>query len=119
MPPIFLAFLIVSALAAALVVGWVVASLLFFVCFGWVVVCGFLSLSVYAQKERALRVGASSLRGLWVCYMLSAAFIASSFDFEKIQPAPQVRCALNLPPMAFKVSLIALVSPITAIAFSE
>ena len=38
MPPIFLAFLIVSALAAALVVGWVVASLLFFVCFGWVVV---------------------------------------------------------------------------------
>ena len=52
-------------------------------------------------------------------YMFSAAFKASSFDFEKIQPAPQVKCALNLPPMAFKVSLIARVSPITAIAFSE
>ena len=44
MPPIFLAFLIVSALAAALVVGCIVASLLFFVCFVWVVDCGFLSL---------------------------------------------------------------------------
>ena len=52
-------------------------------------------------------------------YMFSAAFIASSFDFEKIHPAPQVRCALNLPPRLFKVSLIARVSPITAIAFSE
>ena len=56
---------------------------------------------------------------LFVCYMFSAAFIASSFDFEKTHPAPQVRCALNLPPRFFKVSLIARVSPITAIAFSE
>ena len=56
---------------------------------------------------------------LFVCYMFSAAFKASSFDFEKIHPAPQVKCALNLPPMVFKVSLIARVSPITAIAFSE
>ena len=31
----------------------------------WVVVS--FSLSVYAQKERARRVGASSLRGFWVC----------------------------------------------------
>ena len=72
-------------------------------------------------KERARRVGASSLCS-WVVgllYMFSAAFIASSFDFEKIHPAPQVRCALNLPPMALSVSLIARVSPITAIAFSE
>ena len=56
---------------------------------------------------------------LFVCYMFSAAFIASSFDFEKIHPAPQVRCALNLPPRAFKVSLIARVSPTIARAFSE
>ena len=56
---------------------------------------------------------------LFVCYMFSAAFIASSLVFEKIHPAPQVRCALNLPPKLFKVSLIARVSPITAIAFSE
>ena len=52
-------------------------------------------------------------------YMFSAAFIVSSFDFEKIHPAPQVRCALNLPPMAFSVSLIARVSPTIAMAFSE
>lgn len=56
-------------------------------------------------------------RGL--LYMFRVAFIASSFDFEKIHPAPQVRCALNLPPRVFKVSLIARVSPTIAIAFSE
>ena len=90
------------------------------------VVCGFLLVCVWfffpsggMTKERAHRVGASSLRGLWACYMLRAAFIASSFDFEKIHPAPQVRCALNLPPRAFSVSFIVRVSPITAIAFSE
>ena len=105
---------IVSALAAARIV---VASFLFFVLVVWVVV--FFPFRYMRKKKGRSVFGASSLRGLWACYMLSAAFIASSFDFEKIQPAPQVRCALNLPPMAFKVSLIVRVSPITAIAFSE
>ena len=141
MPPIFwllqiywiaslfalLACLVVIASLLFLVgfdcIAWV-ASLLLFVGFSWVVGCvvgGSFSLRMIATKERARRVGASSLRGLllFVCYMFSAAFIASSFDFEKIQPAPQVRCALNLPPKLFKVSLIARVSPIIARAFSE
>ena len=39
----------------------------------WVVVVSF-SLSVYTQKERALRVGASSLVLLWVCISLSDLF---------------------------------------------
>lgn len=53
------------------------------------------------------------------CYMLSTSRSVASFDFENIHPAPQVRCALNLPPRVLRVSLIALVSPTTAIAFSE
>lgn len=56
---------------------------------------------------------------LWVYYMLSAFLSVDSFAFENIHPAPQVRRALNLPPRVFKVSLIARVSPIIAIAFSE
>ena len=70
------------------------------------------------KKERASGLLVLS-SWLWACYMFRAAFSASSFDFEKIHPAPQVRCALNLPPMAFSVSLIARVSPTIAMAFSE
>ena len=71
------------------------------------------------KKGRTVLVRPLFVRGLWACYMFRAAFIAASFDFEKIHPAPQVRCALNLPPRAFKVSLIARVSPTIARAFSE
>ena len=77
------------------------------------------SLSDYTQKERARRVGASSLVLLRVYYIFSASLIAASFAFENIHPAPQVRCALNLPPRVLRVSLIARVSPTIAIAFSE
>ena len=93
-----------------------------FLCWGVLLVALF-PFGRYDKKKgrtvlaRPLFVGCRLL--LFVCYMFSAAFIASSFDFEKIHPAPQVKCALNLPPMVFKVSLIARVSPITAIAFSE
>ena len=106
-------------------VAWfvVVALLLFFVCFSWVVGCGSFSLRMIATKRKGKPLGlvlSSWVVGLlFVCYMFRAAFIASSLDFEKIHPAPQVRCALNLPPRVFKVSLIARVSPITASAFSE
>ena len=73
MPPIFLAFLIVSALAAALVVGCIVASLLFFVCFGWVVGCGlwfsFPSDGMTKRKGAPCwRVLASWVVGLWLSY---------------------------------------------------
>ena len=76
----------------------------------------------YMRKKK----GRNSLRpllfccgALWVYYMLSASLSVASFDFEKIQPAPQVRCALNLPPRVLRVFLIARVSPTIAIAFSE
>ena len=85
--------------------------------------CFLFPFGLYA-KRKGVRV--SSLRpllsccgALWVYYMLSAFLSVASFDFEKIHPAPQVRCALNLPPRVFKVSLIARVSPIIATAFSE
>ena len=130
MPPIFLDCfaLVFSALAvASIVIAWVIALLLLFVVFGFL--CGCVvgvsfSLRVIATKKkgRAFRLVLSLFVGcglLFVCYMFSAAFSASSFDFEKIHPAPQVRCALNLPPRALSVSLIARVSPITAMAFSE
>ena len=70
-------------------------------------------------KRKGKRFACPLFVGCGWFYMFSAAFIASSFDFEKIHPAPQVRCALNLPPRVFKVSLIARVSPIIARAFSE
>ena len=85
----------------------------------WLGCCFFFPFGLYAQKERALRVGACSLVLLWVCYMFSASLIVASFDVENIHPAPQVRCALNLPPRVFRVSLIARVSPTIANAFSE
>lgn len=57
---------------------------------GWVV--GFLSLS---DGFRHKKKGRNSLRPLLsrcgLLYMFRVAFIASSFDFEKIHPAPQVR----------------------------
>lgn len=93
------------------------ALLLGFWC--WLGCCFFFPFGLYVQKERARRVGASSLVLLWVCYMFSASLSADSFAFENIHPAPQVKCALNLPPRVFKVSLIARVSPTIAIAFSE
>ena len=84
--------------------------------------CGLLfpfPLRTMCKKERARRVGASSLVLLWVCYIFSASLSVASFAFENIHPAPQERWLLNLPPMVFRVSLIARVSPTIAIAFSE
>lgn len=60
--PIFLGFVFVVLGLSCLFVLFVLVSL-------WVFVFSF-SLAVYAQKERALRVGASSLFLLWVCYIL-------------------------------------------------
>ena len=107
------------ALCLSLGLLWLLCSC----CLWWL--CGLLLVAFFPfgrydkKKGRTLLARPLFVRGLWACYMLSAAFIASSFDFEKIHPAPQVRCALNLPPRVFKVSLIARVSPITANAFSE
>ena len=59
----------------------------------WVVVVSF-SLSVYTQKERALRVWcvlSCPVVVLWVYYMFSAFLSMDSLAFENIHPAPQVR----------------------------
>ena len=87
--------------------------------------CLFLwSLSLFPFPLRYIRKkGRNFLRPLFVCcvlvYMFSASLSVVSFVFENIHPAPQERWLLNLPPRFFRVSLIALVSPTTAIAFSE
>lgn len=133
MPPIFVGFApIFLALAVAYCVLPCVCRLGCCGCFApivcagcglWWLCCWWWLFSPFGRYDK--RKGAPLLvlplfvRVLWACYMFSAALIASSFDFEKIQPAPQVRCALNLPPMAFSVSLIARVSPTIARAFSE
>ena len=123
-PAIFLALLAFLALldcfsSCICFVCFACAALVLCLCWLCGLCCWLFFPSGDMTKRKGKRFACPLFVGCGWFYMFSAAFKAPSFDFEKIQPAPQVRCALNLPPRVFKVSLIARVSPITAIAFSE
>ena len=103
--PVFLLFVLLCSGCFSLLSFLICVCVFFFPC------------GIYAKK------GAIFLRPLLVCcgfvYMFSASLSVVSFVFENIHPAPQERCLLNFPPRVLRVSLIALVSPAIAIAFSE
>ena len=99
----------VLSICVVFVALWVCCWVFFFPC------------GLYAKRKGAkvLPLVSSLVVCCGLVYMFSASLSVVSFVFENIHPAPQERWLLNLPPRDLSVSLIARVSPTTAIAFSE